>query len=70
MSPKSIIQLTENLKSLYMKTAKKLKESDRRRLNDSGYTLKRVLKTKSIKKIPETEAIFEQVEQINTEADK
>jgi hypothetical protein len=30
MSPKSIIQLTENLKSLYIKTAKKLKGSDRR----------------------------------------
>jgi transposase len=44
-------------------------ETIRRRLNDLGYTLKRVLKTKPIKKIPETEAIFEQVEQINTEAD-
>ncbi|MDF5732586.1 MAG: ISAzo13 family transposase, partial [Rhizonema sp. PD38] len=30
MSPKSVIQLTENLKSLYIKTAKKLKGSDRR----------------------------------------
>lgn len=30
MSPKSIIQLTENLKSLYIKTAPKLKGSDRR----------------------------------------
>jgi hypothetical protein len=30
MRPKSIIQLTENLKSLYIKTAKKLKGSDRR----------------------------------------
>lgn len=38
-------------------------------MNDLGYTLKRVLKTKPIKKIPETEAIFEQVQQINTEAD-
>jgi hypothetical protein len=44
-------------------------ETIRRRLNDLGYTLKRVLKTKPIKKIPETEAIFEQVEQINAEAD-
>ncbi|MCM2408166.1 ISAzo13 family transposase (plasmid) [Anabaena sp. PCC 7938] len=44
-------------------------ETIRRKLNDLGYTLKRVLKTKPIKKIPETEAIFEQVEQINTEAD-
>ena len=44
-------------------------ETIRRKLNDLGYTLKRVLKTKPIKKIPETEAIFEQVEEINTEAD-
>ncbi|MBY5311148.1 ISAzo13 family transposase (plasmid) [Aphanizomenon flos-aquae CCAP 1446/1C] len=44
-------------------------ETIRRKLNDLGYTLKRVLKTKPIKKIPETEAIFEQVEQINIEAD-
>jgi len=44
-------------------------ETIRRRLNDLGYTLKRVLKTKPIKKIPETEAIFKQVTQINTEAD-
>lgn len=44
-------------------------ETIRRKLNDLGYTLKRVLKTKPIRKIPETEAIFEQVKQINTEAD-
>jgi hypothetical protein len=44
-------------------------ETIRRKLNDLGYTLKRVLKTKPIKKIPETEAIFEQVKQINTQAD-
>ena len=30
MRPKSIIQLTEDLKSLYIKTAKKLKGTDRR----------------------------------------
>ena len=35
-------------------------ETIRRKLNDLGYTLMRVLKTKPIKKIPETEAIFEQ----------
>ena len=34
-----------------------------------GYTLKRVVKAKPIKKIPETEAIFEQVHQINQQAD-
>lgn len=45
-------------------------ETIRRKLNDLGYSLKRVLKTKPIKKIPETEAIFEQVTQINTEADR
>jgi hypothetical protein len=39
-------------------------------LNDLGYSLKRVLKTKAVKKIPETEAIFEQVEKINKEADE
>jgi len=44
-------------------------ETIRRKLNDLGYTLKRVLKTKPIKKIPETKAIFEQVKQINTKAD-
>ncbi|MFM7407777.1 MAG: ISAzo13 family transposase [Cuspidothrix sp.] len=44
-------------------------ETIRRRLNDLGYTLKRVLKTKPIKKIPETEAIFQQVELLNSEAD-
>ena len=44
-------------------------ETIRRRLNDLGYTLKRVLKTKPLKKIPETSAIFEQLGQINTEAD-
>lgn len=45
-------------------------ETIRRRLNDLGYTLKRVLKTKPLKKIPETSAIFEELGQINTEADK
>ncbi len=30
MSPESFIQLTDNLKSLYIKTAQKLKGSDRR----------------------------------------
>jgi transposase len=44
-------------------------ETIRRRLNDLGYTLKRVVKAKPIKKIPETEAIFEQVHQINQQAD-
>lgn len=44
-------------------------ETIRRRLNDLGYCLKRVIKAKPLKKIPQTEAIFEQLEQINTEAD-
>ena len=44
-------------------------ETIRRRLNDLGYTLKRVLKTKPVKKIPETSAIFEQLGKVNTEAD-
>ena len=45
------------------------KETIRRRLNDLGYCLKRVIKAKPVKKIPQTQAIFEQVEQVNTEAD-
>lgn len=44
-------------------------ETIRRRLNELGYTLKRVAKAKPIKKIPETEAIFEQVYRINQQAD-
>lgn len=44
-------------------------ETIRRRLNELGYTLKRVQKTLPVKKIPETEAIFEQVEKINQQAD-
>lgn len=45
-------------------------ETIRRRLNDLGYTLKRVLKTKPLKRIPETSAIFEKLEQVNKAADK
>jgi hypothetical protein len=44
-------------------------ETIRRRLNELGYTLKRVIKSKPINKIPETEDIFEQVEKMNNEAD-
>ena len=44
-------------------------ETIRRRLNELGYTLKRVVKTKPIKEIPETAAIFEQVGAINEQAD-
>ena len=44
-------------------------ETIRRRLNELGYTLKRVAKTKPIKKIPETKAIEEQLHQINQQAD-
>jgi len=40
------------------------------KLNDLGYSLKRVLKSKPKKKIAETEAIFEQIEKINREADE
>ena len=45
-------------------------ETIRRKLNDLGYSLKRVLKSKPQKKIAETEAIFEQMEKINREADE
>lgn len=42
----------------------------RQRLNAMNYHLKRVVKAKPQKKIPETEAIFEQVHQINQQADE
>ncbi|MDF5731054.1 MAG: ISAzo13 family transposase [Rhizonema sp. PD38] len=41
----------------------------RQRLNHLGYGLKRIAKTKPIKKIPQTEAIFKQVNEINQLAD-
>lgn len=41
----------------------------RQRLNEMNYRLRRVVKAKPQKKIPETEAIFEQVNQINQQAD-
>ncbi len=41
----------------------------RQRLNQLGYGLKRIAKTKPIKKIPQTEAIFKQVNDINQQAD-
>lgn len=44
-------------------------ETIRHRLNDMGYSLKRVAKTKPQKRIPETDAIFKQVEKSNKEAD-
>ena len=39
------------------------------KLNQLDYTLKRVKKTIPLKKIPETDAIFEQLHQVNREAD-
>jgi hypothetical protein len=42
----------------------------RQRLNQMNYRLRRVVKAKPQKIIPETEAIFEQVHQVNQEADK
>ena len=44
-------------------------ETIRHRLNDMGYSLKRVAKTKPQKRIPETDAIFQEIEKINKEAD-
>ena len=44
-------------------------ETIRQRLNQLGYGLKRVAKTKPLKQIPETSAIFEQVNSINQQAD-
>jgi hypothetical protein len=44
-------------------------ETLRQKLNQLGYHQRRVKKTKPQKKIPETDAIFEQLRQINQEAD-
>jgi hypothetical protein len=44
-------------------------ETIRCRLNEMGYTLKRVVKAKPQKRIPETDAIFEQIHQVNQQAD-
>jgi hypothetical protein len=44
-------------------------ETIRQRLNELGYSLKRVSKTKPQKRIPETEAIFKEIHKINQEAD-
>ena len=44
-------------------------ETIRRRLNEMGYSLKRVIKAKPQKRIPETDAIFEQIHQVNQQAD-
>jgi len=44
-------------------------ETIRRRLNEIGYSLKRVIKAKPQKRIPETDAIFEQIHQVNQQAD-
>lgn len=44
-------------------------ETIRCRLNQMGYTLKRVVKAKPKKRIPETDAIFEQIHHVNQQAD-
>ena len=44
-------------------------ETIRQRLNQLGYGLKSVAKTKPLKQIPETPAIFEQIHSINQQAD-
>jgi len=44
-------------------------ETIRTKLNDLGYHLKKVKKSQPLKKIPETEAIFEQVAKVNAAAD-
>lgn len=45
------------------------KEVIRQRLNQLGYSLKRVAKTKPLKQIPETGAIFQEVNRLNQQAD-
>jgi hypothetical protein len=42
----------------------------RQRLNEMNYRLRRVVKAKPQKRIPETDGIFEQVNQINQQADE
>lgn len=42
----------------------------RQRLNEMNYCLRRVVKAKPQKRIPETDAIFEQVHQVNQQADE
>ena len=44
-------------------------ETIRTKLNQLGYHLKKVRKTQPLKKIPETDAIFEQLAQVNAAAD-
>ena len=44
-------------------------ETIRTKLNDLGYHLKKVKKSQPLKKIPETDAIFEQLALVNAEAD-
>ena len=44
-------------------------ETIRGRLNEMGYSLKRVVKAKPQKRIPETDAIFEKIHQVNQQAD-
>lgn len=41
----------------------------RRKLNQMGYYPKKVRKSQPLKKIPETDAIFDELKQVNTEAD-
>lgn len=53
----------------YLETELPSAETIRLRLNEMGYTLKRVAKVKPQKRIEQTEAIFEQVHQINRQAD-
>lgn len=53
----------------YSQTELPTKETIRLKLNQLGYHPSRVAKSKPPKKIPETEAIFEQIAQVNTEAD-
>ena len=44
-------------------------ETIRCRLNEMGYTVSRVSKAKPQKKIPETDAIFEEIDEVNKKAD-
>ncbi len=59
---------TEPRRAGYQEEELPSEETIRCRLNEMGYSLKRVVKAKPQKKIPETDAIFEQIHSVNQQA--
>jgi len=70
-SPLSANEVRERLLAQYGYTDTELPctRTLRTKLNDLGYQLRKVRKCKPLKKIPETDAIFEEVHQVNHAAD-